>query len=818
MARDLDLRGKVTMDGADKAADQLDDIAEAAEQVEKPIDLRVTTNLDKALDQLDQLNEQARADAVAMEALASAMGPELAGRADMGAVIDELKRLGLTAEEVTANATELAVKLQDVDSPDLGGNLGKALGTARGEAEKLTDSARGANSALANMVGNSAQDVANLGGIAGSTGVALGQMAEYAADAVLESESLGGALSSMVKVAGPVAALSAGIALVSAILGEVGRRSQEAAERTDQLGEAMANSGDDALGFAQVLRDNSDALSDFIADANDPLGGFGVSVDEIASKVPLIGGLFKEAGVDIYAALNAAGQSLYSFGTAIDKGGAAAEQFRTKLQQARDAGKITGEQYNALREVFDNYAGSAEDAAKMSKALAVSGDEVAAMLSDIAGQEQPLARLPDIWGQLFEEMRNGTADSQRAADAVNRLSESLGLTPTEVLKLARDHMADLEEQTKEAAKAAQEAGEEYAKAMSEAAIATAQAQSAVEDLTSAFSQIGIRQGALQSIFDLGNAPLDALGAMQDVEQGIRDLAESVKGHPIPNIFDPNDVNADDFLSKIASLRGPIQEQVSSTFGAAGPEAAQQLADSYVDQIVASLGGALTRDQVLALLNLGDLEAKIGVALDQSALATAQRSLEILVGLKGETPYTASIALALQTGDITPQAAQAAINQQLAGAGVEIPSTLQTPDAGQATVAAAQFAAEHPVEFPSTLDPSGAQSDVKGFADSRQPTATVPVDANLRAAEQGIASTKTTATNTVPIVNVKASTDSAIVTMLALNLIAAAMAPRVPVTAYLYDYPTAAEIANRIGVVRVPVDAYLRSQPRITGAG
>src|SRR5262249_16341228 len=38
----------------------------------------------------------------------------------------------------------------------------------------------------------------------------------------------------------------------------------------------------------------------------------------------------------------------------------------------------------------------------------------------------------------------------------------------------------------------------------------------------------------------------------------------------------------------------------------------------------------------------------------------------------------------------------------------------------------------------------------------------------------------------------------------------------PIHAFLRRYPTAKDIADTIGVVQVPVDAYLRSTPRTTG--
>lgn len=248
MARNADLTARIVAE--DKASKVIDQVADKAEDLEdRPVTVEVESDVTKALDGLDKLNLEARATAVAAEELGRALGPELAARADMTAVVSELKALGLTAEQVTTNADELAAKLKEVDSPDLGGKLGQALGTARGETEKLADSARGANSAMANMIGNSVQDLGALGGVAGSAGVALGQMAEYAADAKLGGEGLASSLGSMAKVAGPIA----GLAFAMQLMG-------------DAMAAAQASRAFDAANTQQyfdALREGTSIVSSF---------------------------------------------------------------------------------------------------------------------------------------------------------------------------------------------------------------------------------------------------------------------------------------------------------------------------------------------------------------------------------------------------------------------------------------------------------------------------------------------------------------------------------------------------------------------------
>lgn len=736
-----------------------------------------------------------------------------------------------------AELDQLRQAIVDVDNETGGASEGlRKVGAAGGEAGNV----------VSNAVGNSVQDLAQLGGVAGTTGQALGQMAEVLADAASKGGGFGPALSGIVAALGPIAAITAAVGIVTAAVQAFNKPAEDAAERTEALGEAMDKSGNDALGFADVLRENSSALQDFIADANDPLGGFGTAVDEAASHIPFIGDQFKEAGTNVIDAADRAGLSIFDLGKQIEGTGLTTQEFHNELQAAADAGKITGDEMRGVEEAIAKYGDSAKQAAKDTKLFALSTEEANALL--VEGQD-PLTRYPGLWRELTSDMKDGNIETRAGVDAWNDLAEKLGLTPEKIRDLALDKLADDQDAAAQATEDAAKAAEDQAKAAQEAAeainnytIKVLAAQGAMNQLAGGFDLLATRGTAMQSIFDLGNAPLDALSDMQDVEQGIRDFSEFVRTDlkgKLPNIFNPDDVNADDFLAKIESLRGPIQEQISAAFASGGPVAAQQVADNYVNQIVASLGGKLTAEEVRSLLNLGDLQAKIDVALDQSRLATARASLATLVGLTGETPWTASIALALQTGAITPEVAQTLINQKLAGAGVEIPATLQTPDAGQATVAAAQWSKDHPVELTTGANTAGASKDVAGFAGGTQPTATVPIDGDNKEGKAAVAEVKSTADKTKPIIDVSANIQAALITMAIINAIARAMAPtvdihsdtsevyaalgnisrqrpRVPVEAYLSDYPTASEIAARIGRPRIPVDIVVGQSIRITG--
>jgi hypothetical protein len=179
------------------------------------------------------------------------------------------------------------------------------------------------------------------------------------------------------------------------------------------------------VAFADVLRGNADSLQNFIANANDPLGGFGVAVDEAASHVPLIGKYFKEAGVDVFDSMSKAGLSIYDMSKAMDEGGAAADSFNVQLAAAKEAGLITGEQYNAVSEALSKYSDSAMQAAKAAGLFNVSQDEANAILQDTIAQADPMAQMAGSWARLMADMAdNGAINS--SADAVNELADALG--------------------------------------------------------------------------------------------------------------------------------------------------------------------------------------------------------------------------------------------------------------------------------------------------------------------------------------------------------------------------------------------------------
>ena len=324
-------------------------------------------------------------------------------------------------------------------------------------------------------------------------------------------------------------------------------------------------------------------------------------------------------------------------------------------------------------------------------------------------------RFQDQWNSLMRDIADGRVDSEETTEAISFLAAALDIDPSQVLAQALERV---DEEQKNATKSSDKFRDELLKthdtlldqadAAEQFALAVNDTQIAVEQLGSAFETMERRSTAMESIFELGNAPAEALQATVDINEAIRDLGQFIKDEGLPDLFDPNDVDVQPFLAKISSLRQPIQAKITEAFATGGPEAARQMAAGYLTQLVDSLKGQLTRKQVLELfpfLSEMEVNAVIKLAVDAADLALAQQTLELLVGLRGQTPYTASIALALATKQITPQAAQALINAELQGAGVTIPGTM-TVNSADALAEAQVFADKNKVEWPTELlDPA-----------------------------------------------------------------------------------------------------------------
>lgn len=223
---------------AAKAIDGI--VSDAKELGQLDPEISVDADVRRVLSAFDDIESEARRTAAVAEALGRALGPELAAQADPVGLVEHLKSVGLTMDQIEGDADALGAKLREMSDADVGGKLGASLGTARGKMDELGKSADSSKSVLANMVGNSAQDLGALSGVAGSAGVAFGQMGEYMADARASGEGFGSILKSFGGVAVPVAALGLAMQFVSSAMEEQRKRAEAAAKTNKELADDLA--------------------------------------------------------------------------------------------------------------------------------------------------------------------------------------------------------------------------------------------------------------------------------------------------------------------------------------------------------------------------------------------------------------------------------------------------------------------------------------------------------------------------------------------------------------------------------------------------
>ena len=197
---------------------------------------KVATVLSQMAKDLD--DELGRA-AQAADALATALGPELSAKADVGSIVGDLQRMGLSFEEIVADADKLAAALKELDEVQVKG-LDSGLGGVDTKLGNIGRSADSSQSVMANMVGNATQDLGALGGVAGSAGVAIGQMGEYMVDAAGSGEKLGSVIGNFATIGVPLAAVGLATQQISSHFAGIRKANEANTKQAEEFADALA--------------------------------------------------------------------------------------------------------------------------------------------------------------------------------------------------------------------------------------------------------------------------------------------------------------------------------------------------------------------------------------------------------------------------------------------------------------------------------------------------------------------------------------------------------------------------------------------------
>jgi len=229
----------------------------AGEQIAAGFD-DAASNSQKALAALTQTADKLASDVQSATAAVKALGASAGDGFDQAKVVqfvEKLDKMGVSFDEITADADKFADVMKRIDGIHLdaaNAGLETLSGKARlagGANDDLTASAQKSRNAMANMVGNAAQDLGAFVGIAGSAGVALGQLAEGAADARNDGEGLTSVLKGVAGTALPIA----GIAVATQLVGNAMARAKQDAAELEAANRRFVSGLQDTIGAADDL-------------------------------------------------------------------------------------------------------------------------------------------------------------------------------------------------------------------------------------------------------------------------------------------------------------------------------------------------------------------------------------------------------------------------------------------------------------------------------------------------------------------------------------------------------------------------------------
>jgi hypothetical protein len=613
--RDLDKLGDAGEKAGKQIADGFDDAASKSEQA-----IRALTA------QLDKVESEAKSAADAVAAIKGNLTIDVDDSKISAFASNIRSKMGLTFDEITADAKGFADVLErgvnmDATRTEIHG-VGDELQHVRSESDQ-------SRSVLANLAGNAAQDLGELGGVVGTLGVGIGQLAEYAVDGNI-------ALSGLAGVAGPMAALAATTYLIGEAVKQIGVEQKETTEQTAKYRDVLAEAGSAALNVRDMVveagklsfADNN--ADTFLRDLTELLPGVGegvVNVADIMQRASL--------NVDDYA-------------NAVTGVGDTWNETITQLSLARTQGLISGDEFEAVvAEMEDqrNRIGAAgSDTADF---FAQSVDGLNEQFARLQAQDDPFSVMSDRWVTLVDDLRDGKIDTQDAVDAVSDLSLELGKDPGEILDIAWKGLNKTWDAATESADKARQAQVDAAKAARDSAIEVAQAAGVVNQAIRDANQI-IGSGAFDAtsidatatamggFFDTFTAGREAVAGVQGALDDLQTAFEAQDGL-LPNLSTPEGRATLDALEQLGTALIPgIQKAFDQSNGSVGKfksgmtalyqDTLAQLSDQLnistddAAQLLAQIG--LTPDNFSTYYELiGDEDAKAKLALLQSTLSS-----------------------------------------------------------------------------------------------------------------------------------------------------------------------------------------------------
>ena len=362
---------------------------------------RMASALSSVADQIAE--DLAKLDSASAK-LGDALGPELAAKADRGVegIVQDLRRAGLTFEEIEADVDDLAAAIKKLDDIEVGHRAKRGIDDLNTSVKKVEASTDKTRSVMANFAGNAAQEIPGIGQALGPVNVAIGQFAEYAAEGDI-------AMGNLVKAIAPMAVAAGGLMAANHLMGQ-----WKAA--TEAAGEAV------------------DSLTDRIREGQRGIRALRDEWQETGAVQAAVAKLFGSGAKDVTADLVKAGLNADSAMRIIEGGLPAAREWRDQVVQM---GTDSGDAYRAFLLLAQqiNFVEQAEKAAAINAAffrgeLVYTQDELKATAEWVEGMSTTYTTMSE--------------DAAKAAEQVRMLNDELAKVPDSVIvKLGVDMGAGL---------------------------------------------------------------------------------------------------------------------------------------------------------------------------------------------------------------------------------------------------------------------------------------------------------------------------------------------------------------------------------------
>jgi hypothetical protein len=378
---------------------------------------------DKVVSGMKQVTDESKATVKAVGKIGEAFGEGFDANA-AASLVNSLRKAGVEFDTIEGKADQLVATLREVDGVKIDAatqgitDIDDGLG-------RVGQSADGAKSALANMVGNAAQDLGALGGIAGSSGVAIGQLAEYFADARLDADNAGKSFGSLAKsfapVIGPIAGISAALAIGSKLWNNYKAAQAEVKRQTDDVAEALI----DLDGIVEQVNEDIAAQAD-AGDFGDKLLSALTLTDEKINKVlgsaTQLGIAWTDVG-DIVAGMGEKGD-LEGFNLLVESIMENLGLTRVQAEGVAQAVSDSGSNWDLLGQAINNNTDLTWDQINAMKAqLLLYGD---------LGQAAKDTDINEAARKYLETLRLTKVGLQQIADAQQRLADKGINDPSEI--------------------------------------------------------------------------------------------------------------------------------------------------------------------------------------------------------------------------------------------------------------------------------------------------------------------------------------------------------------------------------------------------